>query len=72
MPLQKSSGAAEFAKTTATSINFTCITQEAQHVDTNTKLGCVLPTLERYKWQILIKNKKLWPGRRETESYIPW
>jgi len=47
MLLQKSSRAAEFAKTTATSIDFACITQEAQHVDTNTKLGCVLPTLQR-------------------------
>jgi len=47
MPLQKSSGAAEFAKTTATSIDFACITQEAQHVDTDTTLGCVLRTLER-------------------------
>jgi len=35
MPLQKSSRAAEFAKTTATSIDFACVTQEAQHVDTN-------------------------------------
>jgi len=49
MRLQKLSGAAEFAKTTATSIDFACITQEAQHVDTNRKLVCVLPTLERNK-----------------------
>ena len=34
-------------KTTATSIDFACITQGTQHVDTNTKLGCVLPTLRR-------------------------
>ena len=47
MPLQKSRGVAEFAKITATSIDFACIMQEAQHVDTNTKLGCVLPTLQR-------------------------
>jgi len=47
MPLQKSRGVAEFAKTTVTLIDFACIMQEAQHVDTNTKLGCVLPTLQR-------------------------
>jgi len=49
MPLKKLIGAAEFAKTIATSIDFVCITQEAQHVDTNRKLGCIPPTLERNK-----------------------
>ena len=58
MPLKKSGGVAEFAKTIATSIDFACITREAQDVDTNTKQGCVLPTFER-KYSLNLANLSL-------------